>query len=67
MAEPLFVDWRKSRRSGDAQACVEVASNVEHHLLGVRDTKARSAGTLVFSGLDWQAFVAGVKAGSFVR
>lgn len=52
--------WIKSSRSnGNGGACVEVALASE--LAGVRDSKDRDGGTLVFDREQWSAFLAGVK------
>jgi hypothetical protein len=55
--------WFKSSFSA-AGDCVEVA-----HLPGgdvaVRDTKNRARAAHVYTGSEWAAFVAGVKAGEF--
>ena len=48
-------NWRKSSYSGVQGDCVEVAPG--HELVGVRDTKDRDGGTLVFSRRQWDAFV----------
>ena len=47
--------WRTSSYSGDSGNCVEVATN--RHQVGVRDTKRRDAGTLVFTSAAWSRFV----------
>ncbi|WP_093156421.1 DUF397 domain-containing protein [Saccharopolyspora antimicrobica] len=46
--------WRKSRHSMDNAHCVEVA--VTAGAVGVRDTKDRNGGTLVFSPEQWTSF-----------
>ncbi|MBB5154795.1 DUF397 domain-containing protein [Saccharopolyspora phatthalungensis] len=51
--------WRKSSRSGAEGDCVEVAVGFE--LVGVRDTKDRDGGTLVFRRSQWRSFVAGLR------
>lgn len=52
--------WVKSSRSnGNGGACVEVALVSE--LAGVRDSKDRDGGTLIFNREQWSAFLAGVK------
>ncbi|GAA1338983.1 DUF397 domain-containing protein [Saccharothrix algeriensis] len=53
--------WRKSSRSASAAQCVELA--VTGSATGVRDTKNRDGGTLVFPARAFRAFVAEVKAG----
>ncbi|MEV2220308.1 DUF397 domain-containing protein [Nocardia vinacea] len=58
--------WFKSRRSQDAQACVEVA-HLNGGLVGVRDSKDRTGPALVFSPAEWDAFAARVKEGEFDR
>jgi hypothetical protein len=53
--------WRKSRRSNNQGACVEVADNLAD-LVGVRDSKDPGGPVLAF-GLDaWRSFVDLVKA-----
>lgn len=51
-------NWRKSTRSNNGQACVEVGSTSS--IVAIRDTKDRSAGTFVVSHSDWKAFIATV-------
>ncbi|WP_344268841.1 DUF397 domain-containing protein [Actinomadura napierensis] len=56
--------WRKSSRSNAAQdACVEVGGG--DRVVGVRDTKDRDGGTLVFGSANWREFADQVKAGRF--
>jgi hypothetical protein len=55
--------WHKSSRSSGNGNCVEVA--VVDEVVAVRDTKDRSGPMLVFAAAEWQAFVAGAKAGEF--
>jgi Domain of unknown function (DUF397) len=57
--------WRKSSFSSMNGNCVEVG-----HLLpdrvGVRDTKDKGTGpVLIFTGAEWDAFIAGAKEGQF--
>lgn len=57
--------WRKSGRSNNNGACVEVrriSGSVQ-----VRDTKDRLGGTLSFPEQAWHGFVAGIHAGEFDR
>jgi hypothetical protein len=54
--------WRKSRRSNE-NGCVEVAF-VENRI-AVRDSKNRRGPVLVFTPLEWEAFVEGVQDGEF--
>ena len=56
--------WRKSRHSGQAQNCVEVAGNLPG-AVGVRDSKDPGGRPLVFARREWGAFVSQVKTGRF--
>jgi hypothetical protein len=51
-------NWRTSSHSGgNGGQCVEVARNLPGVVV-VRDSKARQAGTLVFSRAAWAGFIA---------
>ncbi|MFD9895643.1 DUF397 domain-containing protein [Amycolatopsis sp. NPDC059027] len=55
----MALNWRKSSYSGgQVNACVEVALGARAH---VRDTKAREAGELAFSGEAFTAFLSALK------
>lgn len=56
VAENAGVSWRKSSRSASNPYCVEVA--VAPESVGVRDTKHRDGGTLVFDRPKWTKFLA---------
>ncbi|AEV87859.1 hypothetical protein ACWT_6846 [Actinoplanes sp. SE50] len=58
------VTWFTSSRSGAAGHCVETAF-LENNQVAVRDSKNRAGPTLIFTGPEWEAFVAGAKAGEF--
>ncbi|MGW3467105.1 DUF397 domain-containing protein [Saccharopolyspora sp. NPDC000995] len=51
--------WFKSSYTSNAAACVEVAMTPD--LVGVRDTKDRDGGTLLFGPRQWATFVASIK------
>ncbi|MBW4719757.1 DUF397 domain-containing protein [Saccharothrix obliqua] len=53
--------WRKSTWSASAAQCVELAVAVD--ATGVRDTKNRTGGTLVFPARSFRAFLADLKSG----
>ena len=55
--------WRKSARSGDNGACVEVRRAGVH--IQVRDSKDRSGPVLAFDPSAWTAFLDGLKANRF--
>jgi hypothetical protein len=55
--------WYKSTYSQDGGHCVEVAHLTG--LVGVRDSKNPTAGALVFSPTEWDAFAAGIQAGRY--
>jgi hypothetical protein len=54
--------WRKSSFSG-VNGCVEVA--YVDGGVAVRDSKDRGGPVLVFTPLEWEAFVGGVRNGEF--
>ncbi|WP_223839727.1 DUF397 domain-containing protein [Saccharopolyspora pogona] len=57
--------WKKSSRSGQANACVEVASNLPERTL-VRDSKlGDSSPILSMSAAVFESFVNNVKTGKF--
>lgn len=55
----MITNWRKSSRSMDKGDCVEVGGQRigATTVVGVRDTKARGAGQLGFSGQAWSQFL----------
>ena len=57
--------WRKSSHSGSGNQCVEVARIGA--AFAVRDSKNPSGGHLTFDAAGWNAFLDGVKHGSYVR
>ena len=56
--------WRKSARSNNGGACVEVATNLPG-IVAVRDSKDPHGPQLVFTRTAWSAFALGVKAGVY--
>lgn len=58
--------WRKSTRSNNGGACVEVATNLPG-VVAVRDSKDREGTVLVVSANEWRAFLGGVRDGSSGR
>ncbi|GAA3863174.1 DUF397 domain-containing protein [Streptomyces sedi] len=57
-------DWRTSSYTASNSNCVEVARNLGGPVVGVRDTKDRSAHTTISPGA-WTAFLGAAKAGTF--
>ena len=55
--------WRKSTRSGDNGACVEVRRVDD--TIEVRDTKDRGKPPHVYTLAEWDAFIGGAKDGEF--
>jgi hypothetical protein len=56
--------WRKSARSNNGGACVEVATNLAG-IVAVRDSKDPGGAVLVFTAEEWAGFVEGVRGGEF--
>ncbi|APU16622.1 MULTISPECIES: DUF397 domain-containing protein [Actinoalloteichus] len=52
--------WRKSRRSGNKNACIEVGS--APGVVGIRDSKNRDGGMLVVDRAVFGAFLTAVKS-----
>ena len=55
-------NWRKSSHSS-SNGCVEVAHGDDQ--IAVRDSKDPAGPMLLFTPLEWRAFVAGVRDGEF--
>jgi hypothetical protein len=58
----LSVDWQKSGRSM-SNGCVEVAYIDDQ--VAVRDSKHREGPVLVFTPVEWEAFIGGISDGQF--
>jgi len=62
-AEHSSLIWRKSWRSVNNGACVEVAPVACG--VAIRDSKRSSGPVLMFSPAEWRAFLDGAKNGEF--
>jgi hypothetical protein len=60
----MFTNWRKSRRSGGGDNCVEVAFAADG-TVGVRHSKDPDGPVLGFTPDEWDAFTGGVRDGEF--
>jgi hypothetical protein len=57
--------WRKSQFSQYNGNCVEIGRLLPDRI-GIRDTKDNGSGpVLIFTGAEWDAFIAGAKEGQF--
>jgi hypothetical protein len=64
--DPTTLTWRKSSYSNGAGGmCVEVATVGDG--VAVRDSKDPWGPLLAFSAAEWDAFLAGARAGEFDR
>jgi hypothetical protein len=64
MERSSFASWRKSRRSGGGDNCVEVAFAADGSV-GVRDSKDPTGPILRFTPAEWVAFTGGIRDGEF--
>lgn len=55
--------WRKSARSNNGGACVEVAANLPG-IVAVRDSKDPDGPKLIFTPGEWAAFLASAAHGN---
>jgi ABC-type amino acid transport substrate-binding protein len=62
MRDPVDAIWRKSTYSA-VNGCVEIA--FLDGLVAVRDSKDRQGQALVFTPVEWRAFIDGVRDGQF--
>ena len=58
--------WRKGSRSGGQGNCVEIA-DIDGGSVAVRNSNSPGAGTLSFTGPEWDAFIRSVRDGELDR
>jgi hypothetical protein len=63
-ASELDACWVKSSFSGPQGNCVEVAQ-LDDGSVAVRNSRQPAGPALVFTAAEWDAFVAGARAGEF--
>jgi hypothetical protein len=57
------LEWRKTRRSANNGACVELAPAAGQIL--IRDSKDQNGPVIAYSQFSWRLFVASAKTGHF--
>jgi hypothetical protein len=62
--EAITSTWRKSTRSIANGQCVEAARLTDDHL-ALRDSIDKSGPMIVFTRMEWRAFLNGIKSGGF--
>lgn len=65
--DPAKAQYRKATKSGNGNACVEVATNFvdEHGVILVRDSKHPDVAPFTFNRAEWDAFIDGARGGEF--
>lgn len=64
----MFGTWFKSSKSAPDSNCVEAAfADDGSGRVAVRNSKDPHGATVVFTGLEWDAFLSGAKDGEFDR
>ena len=58
------LSWRISSHSGSNSACVAAARRPDGNV-AVRNSNTPDDGTVTFTPIEWDAFLAGVKDGEF--
>jgi hypothetical protein len=63
-----FTTWRKSKRSGGDNSCVEVAVASDGSVIGIRDSKQQGRGPVLrLPAHHWAALQAAICAGNYDR
>jgi hypothetical protein len=66
-AERDSLAWLKAQQSSNNGACIEIASTNDRNKVAIRDSKDPDGPILVYTPLEFSAFLDGARNGEFDR